>query len=342
VRALFNPMLVNGPFGDPAVYAESAIEKRALLFDVGELAGLTPRQILRVSDVFVSHTHMDHFVGFDHLVRLGIGQRSGVRLFGPPRFVAQVGHRLAGYTWNLVENYAHDYVIEAWELEPSGAAHGARYRAHARFAAEPLEARPIREDLIVEDALFRVRAVFLDHSTPCLGYGIEEKPQVSVDEGALIELGLAPGPWLKSLKALALQEAPDDTCVAAAQALGGGERVLTLGALKERVLRIAPGRRFAYVTDVVYHEANARRIAHLAREADPLFIECVFLDADRQHAARKKHLTAREAGLIARGAGARMVVPFHFSPRYGGRAAELTSELERAWRGGGSLPAHER
>jgi len=42
-------------------------------------------------------------------------------------------------------------------------------------------------------------------------------------------------------------------------------------------------------------------------------------------------LTARQAGEIARSVGAKAVVPFHFSPRYEGRSAELEAEVQTAW-----------
>jgi ribonuclease Z len=72
-------------------------------------------------------------------------------------------------------------------------------------------------------------------------------------------------------------------------------------------------------------------------DVDRLFIEAVFLDEDRDHALRKHHLTARQAGEIARRLRARSVVPFHFSPRYEGRAEALAAEVEQAW--GGPPPA---
>src|SRR3970282_934317 len=100
---------------------------------------------------------------------------------------------------------------------------------------------------------------------------------------------------------------------------------------RPEALRCVPGQKICYVTDVLHHEENARRIAALAADADLLFIECVFLDEDREHAARKCHLTARQAGGSARAARARVVVPFHFSPRYAERETELRAELEAAY-----------
>ena len=57
---LFDSQLVNDPFGDPALYVDLAFERRALLFDLGDLKPLAPRKLMRVSEAFVSHCHMDH------------------------------------------------------------------------------------------------------------------------------------------------------------------------------------------------------------------------------------------------------------------------------------------
>jgi ribonuclease Z len=135
-----------------------------------------------------------------------------------------------------------------------------------------------------------------------------------------------------------MNASPDDAPVRAWWKEGGerSERVFALGELKERVLQVVPGEKLCYVTDAVYNEANVRRIAELAQGADLLFIESVFLDEDADQARQKYHLTARQAGEIARAAGARAVEPFHFSPRYIGREAELRNELNRAFRGEGN------
>lgn len=63
MRPIFQAELVNGVFGDPSIYVDLKFESRALLFDIGDVSGLPTRKLLRISDVFVSHTHMDHFSG---------------------------------------------------------------------------------------------------------------------------------------------------------------------------------------------------------------------------------------------------------------------------------------
>jgi ribonuclease Z len=102
--------------------------------------------------------------------------------------------------------------------------------------------------------------------------------------------------------------------------------------LKERVLEFVDGERVAYVTDVAGHEQNTLRLIEFLRGVDVLFIESVFLAEDGEHAAKKAHLTAQQAGRIAQAAGVKHAVPFHFSPRYLGEEARLEHEFELAWR----------
>ena len=334
MRPTFSAELVNEPFGDPGLYVDFRFEPRALLFDLGNLAALPNKKVLRITDVFVTHTHMYHFFGFDRLLRICLGRETHVRLYGPPGFASQVQHKLAAYTWNLVDNYPGDFTLEVWELAPDWRACGTRLRCHTRFAPEPLGARQLREGVLVDEPAFRVRAAFLDHGILCLGFALEEKMHVNVWKNRLAGLGLAVGPWLHELKDLVGRGAPDETLVRAScsESAGGGERMVALGALKAQVLELVPGEKICYVTDVAYHADNLQHIVALAAGATQLFIECAFLEQDGEHGARKQHLTAQQAGSIARAAGARLVIPFHFSPRYAGREAELREEVETARR----------
>ena len=86
MRPLLHASLVNGRFGDPALYVETLFEKHAILFDLGDITALSPRKIHRIEYVFVSHAHIDHFVGFDLLLRVLVGREKIVHIFGPEGF----------------------------------------------------------------------------------------------------------------------------------------------------------------------------------------------------------------------------------------------------------------
>src|SRR6476646_114724 len=133
MKSFFQAGLVNGVWGDPGVCIDLKFQRRAILFDLGDLAAVATRVLLRVSDVFVSHTHMDHFAGFDHLLRVCLGRDTGVRLYGPEGFIDRVEHKLAAYTWNLVQNYETDFVVEVHELRVEGRVPRAQFRSRTQF-----------------------------------------------------------------------------------------------------------------------------------------------------------------------------------------------------------------
>ena len=335
MKPLFHPQLVNGPDGDPALYVELLFEHRALLFDLGELTALAPRKVLRLTHVFVSHTHMDHFGGLDRLVRIGLGRPHTVHLFGPQGFIDRVEHRLASYTWNLVERYETDFTLLASEVGEDGPLPTARFRCRGAFRREPLAPMPRVAGAIHAESAFRVRAAVLDHKVPCLAFALEESTHVNIWKNRLEAMGLPTGPWLRELKAAVLRGDPDTRPLRAWWREGGEvrERWIALGELRRELVRTVAGQRIAYVVDAAYHPENAARIVDLIRGADAVYIEATFLEADAALGAGKAHLTARQAGTLARTAGVKRVVPFHFSARYPGREAELAAEAEAAFRG---------
>lgn len=109
---------------------------------------------------------------------------------------------------------------------------------------------------------------------------------------------------------------------------------MPLGSLKREVMRITSGRKIAYVVDARFTPANSAKIVALAKEADILFIEAAFLHADATVAADRGHLTAHQAGTMARQGGAKRLVTLHYSPRYQGRDEDLARGAELAFRSG--------
>lgn len=340
MRSLFEPTLVNDTFGDPGLYIDFRDERRALLFDLGDIGALPPRKLMRLSHVFVTHAHMDHFAGFDTLLRVVLGRKTGVVLYGGPGFVARVAHKLAAYTWNVVQRYAVALVIEAREIGADGRCLRARFSSRDGFTRSDVAPLAIDGDVVHDELLFRVRARFVDHGMPCLAYAVEEKARMRVDKARLAAMGVTTGAWLGELKRALRTGARGDTPIRVAWRDQDGAHAMTrsVDQLRHLVLDVVPGRCIGYVTDLCYSAANVEALAQLLDGVDLLFIESVFLDEDAAHAARKHHLTARQAGAIARRVGARAVVPFHFSPRYEKRGADaLRAEVRAAW--GGELAA---
>ena len=336
MRSAFQATLINGVWGDPGVCVDLKFQRRALLFDLGDLTALSTRVLLRVSDAFVSHTHMDHFAGFDHLLRVCLGRATGVRMYGPPRFIAQVGHKLAAYTWNLVQNYEADFVIEALELHPDGRLERARFSSRAQFREEPLAPAPAPAGLLLEDEQFCVRAVSLQHhDITSLAFSFEEATHINVWKSRLEERGLPSGPWLTELKQRVRNGEPDDAPMVVRWRTreGSREETFSLGELKRDVLEFVPGQKVCYVTDVLGNAHNIERIREFVAGADLLFIETVFLEEDSELAARKAHLTTTQAGEIARAARVKQAETFHFSARYRDMGEEAhRREFQQAWR----------
>ncbi|MEU3031040.1 ribonuclease Z [Streptomyces incarnatus] len=80
----------------------------------------------------------------------------------------------------------------------------------------------------------------------------------------------------------------------------------------EEVSEVRRGQRFAFVMDT----RLCAGVHTLAEGCDLLVIESTFLDEDEELAVEHGHLTAGQAGAVAREAGVRHLVLTHFSQRY--------------------------
>lgn len=331
MRPSLLPRLVNGPFDDPGLFIPFRYDKRAVLFDLGDLGALTPRDLLKISHIFVTHTHMDHFVGFDRILRLFLGRDKELYLYGPSGFLTNIQGKLAAYNWNLVANYENRFTLHATEVDGQRCLRQT-YHVTERFipANAPLQI-PFSPQLLVEDAL-TVSSVALDHIIDCLAFSIEERFHINICKDRLESLGLTIGPWIRSFKrSLFEQRDPQSVFFVPDNRAQNQGREFVLGELADEIARITPGQKVAYIADAVYSPENREKLISLAAGADHLFIEAAFLDEDHQIAREKHHLTAKQAGTIARLAGVRQLTLFHFSPRYTDRGHLLEEEARRAF-----------
>lgn len=325
----FHPRLINGPFDDPGLFIPFLFESQAILFDLGDNQALTSRDILKISHVFVTHTHMDHFIGFDRILRLALGREKKLHLFGPRHFLSNVEGKLAAYSWNLVANYPYRLKLHLTEIHQNYQLTRAYLCQNEFIPTDKVQKQPFT-GILIETPAFKVSAAILNHDIPCLGFAIKERFHVNINKDALNELDLQTGPWLTDFKQ-ALYAGADPALEI--EVITGSDMIrhFTLGELADHIAMVTPGQKISYIADVAYTPANADKIISLAQDSDHLFIEAAFLDAQQDLAAEKHHLTARQAGELAARCGARQFTIFHFSPRYLGQEDLLYQEAEAAY-----------
>ena len=310
--------LVNGVFGDPLLHARLRHQARSLLFDLGEGARLSARIAHQVSDIFITHTHIDHIAGFLWLLRSRIGVYPVCRMYGPPGLADNIEGLTRGILWGRIEDRGP--VFEVGELH-GGVVRRYRIRAGQR-GCEPLGEAAAPDGILRREPGFAVRAIVLDHGhTDVLAYAFEPAAQLNVRKDRLAARGLEPGPWLGVLKRQ--YQAGQG---AAPVALPDGRRETT-AALADELLLVSPGKRLVYATDFADTPDNRARLTTLARSAHTLFCEATFREQDAAQAQRTAHLTTRACGEIAEAAGVARLVPFHFSHRYETHPAAVYAEI---------------
>lgn len=320
MKPSFHAKLLNNPFEDPVLYVRLLREGRAMLFDSGFTAGLSARDILKITDIFVSHAHIDHFIGFDSILRLHLRREGSLKLYGPEGFINCVKGKLSSYTWNLTGDCP--LVIEAYEVN-NDLLRKTVFKAKNSFRLEDSGSVPFR-GVLLESSFFRVKGSVFDHRIPCLAFSLEEDFHVNIDKVKLRALDLPVGPWLSELKKSIREK--------------GTEKVFTIDGKKwnyselEEIANITRGQKLSYVVDMLGSEENIKKAVGLARDSDILYIETYFLNKDKERARERFHLTAKEAGRIAREAGARRMETFHFSPKYMDNPDDLIREAEEEFK----------
>jgi ribonuclease Z len=144
-----------------------------------------------------------------------------------------------------------------------------------------------------ETGAFRLETLPLSHGVPAVGYRLVEPDGRRMRQDRLAAAGIS-GPDVGRLQR-------------EGHLLAGG-RTVSLAEMSEP----RRGQRVAFIMDTRVCDA----VFELADGADMLICESTFGDDHMGLAREYGHLTARQAGRIAAGAGARLLVLTHFSQRY--------------------------
>ncbi len=331
-----NIQLINGLDGDPALYVQPTQSSDCLLIDAGSLDKLSNRELLKIRVVAVTHTHLDHFIGFDRLLRVNIPHFRTLEIIGPTGIVSNVRGKLQAYSWNLLAPGQLNFVVH--EINSVGKAEAFCLTNVNEFQPEPLDtykdeppgvsgqARSVKLTTVND---FEIRAVVVDHGIDVLAYYISMPDSIVVSKKALDKLSIKPGPWISDLqKKVTAGDLSGDVDAFGVE--------LDAASLASQILERRPGERFIYVTDMVFSRDNLARVQALSDlPVDLLVCESNYVKADRNKAIAKRHLTTYQAALIAAAVGAKKLQIFHVSNIYGGdlelpkrEAAEAFSELQ--------------
>ncbi len=309
MKPTFIHTLVNNPFEDPSLYVRIIREKRALLFDAGNIARLNPGDLQKITDVFITHTHVDHFIGFDILIRALLRRETPLRVYGPWNIADCVEGKLKGYTWNLIREYPLRLEVFSVDKDRILSSSFHAEKCFQRLDNNVYEFRGV----LLKEPLFAVNAVQLDHQVPCLGFSLDEEYHININKASLNDMGLPVGPWLSELKNAIREKRSGDTEFIISQ------RKYTLKELSD-VAKITKGQKISYVTDVSMNDENIGKIIDFVRGSDTLYCEAYFMEKDTDRAMERFHLTSKITGMIARKAGVKNLVVMHFSPKYRNQA----------------------
>lgn len=309
--------LINGFFGDPLLHLRLRHQRRSMLFDLGEAGRLPGRIAHQVTDVFISHAHIDHIGGFLWLLRSRIGDFPPCRVYGPPGIADHLWGLVCGIHWDRIGE--NGPVFEITEMQ-GDCLQAFRIQA-GRPEKEYLGKQALHEGLLLDEAAFQVRTVTLDHGIPVLAFAFEPQRQLNVRKERLEVRDLRPGPWLNELKQRVVAGEVDVPIE-----LPDGSKA-SVGVLAEDLLKVTAGQKLVYATDLADSEQNRERLLTLAQGGHTLFCEAAFVEADREQARYTSHLTARACGEIAVAANVERLIPFHFSRRYEAEPGLIYSEV---------------
>jgi ribonuclease Z len=308
------PIFYAGLLDDPLLLIRIKPTGRLLLFDCGQVHHLAKRNFTHLDAIFISHAHMDHWMGIDSVVRHLIASGRTLDLFGPAGLAEKLEHKLNGYDWNLTEDYWCNFRVH--EIEDERILRTFFCGAQG-FARTSLGDGSRADSCVYQTPFCRVHAQICKHDIDSIIYRIDEQPAFLVDKERLKEAATEPGAWLGTLKRYFFSQ----------------ERFNSTGRCPERedlieqlLIRQHPPQ-LGYISDISFTPGNLRKILPFMTELELLFSECTYLGRDEARARNANHLCTNDINKLLKELTPRFYVPMHLSRSYRSRVADLFSEL---------------
>jgi ribonuclease Z len=285
------------------------------LCDCGVASDLTVKDCRDTAAIFVSHTHIDHFINFDGIMRHQLAIGRAVVVTGPCGIAKNVQAKLLSFSWNLLSYDDNAVRYEVREIDDNGNIDVYLLQTPL-WQMEHIE-RIEKPTYIYENEWFRVSFALLYHGIYTVAYCFEEQPKIKIDNK---NLPYKAGRWIQELKAAFLENKPDRqieiSAATAAQGTTAEAATTILAGELFGFLSWQAGFRTAYVIDHAATAENFAKIGALCAGVDELYIESYYGLEDKEMAEKNKHSVAAYSGKLAREIGAKKAIPVHFSRRY--------------------------
>ncbi|OJJ23304.1 ribonuclease Z [marine bacterium AO1-C] len=256
-----------------------------LLIDCGEGTQMRLQElrikINRIKHIFISHLHGDHYLGLIGLLSsMHLNKRNqDLYLYGPEGLAEIIRIQL---------KYSHtrfNYKIHFQELKTGVA------------------------EEVLNDGMFSVTTIPLNHRIPCNGFLVKENPK----KRKIIKEKIPQDIW-EWQYAKTLQKGED--------VLDEEGKVL----ISAKDFTVQPkSRSYAYCSDTSYFEPIIEQI----KGVDLLYHEATFTNEEIERAADTFHSTAAQAATIAAKAGVGRLIIGHFSSRYRNNLEPLLREARQ-------------
>jgi ribonuclease Z len=297
---MFLPEIKSQPNEDICILFRLDNHSPNYIVDCGDASGLGVKECQNAEVVFISHTHIDHFINFDQILRHQIGIERRVVITGPRDIHLQVQAKIRGYSWNLIKPGAIVYEIReiiseseinVYEVEPP--------------VWELKKIKTISSGVVYANDRFEVRFTLLDHKLPTVAYLFKEVDSVKID---LSKGTFRGGAWVRLLK----------------QAFEAGQNEATIeiegNAYKAEelyhLLEVKRGDSLGVIMDHAASEANHEKIKGLFTACNRVFIECFYKTEEKDMAALNYHSYAQASGKVMQACGVKEAIPVHFSRKY--------------------------
>lgn len=297
---MFNITLKSQPKEDICLLFQVANHPWNYICECGEASDLTVKDCQNTNAIFISHTHIDHFINFDQILRHQIGIQRRVIICGPKGIAEQVQARIKGYTWNLIEKGAIVYEIREIISE---------VEIHI-FEVEPpiwklKKIGKYDHNTVFENDKFQTHFTILDHKTPSIAYRFKAHDSVNMNIQASNFRG---GKWVRELKE-AFEKKEEKTVIEIEnQEFKAGNLF--------HLLEQTAGKTFGVIMDHATNTENHFKIKALFQDCDKVFIESFYKAEDKDFAVTNFHSYSTQSAKIMREANVKVAIPVHFSRRY--------------------------